>query len=165
MLTATLDELATFPGRLEHTFREIPPAHWNWKPASWAGIPSEELAALEQLCHVRDIEIDGYQVRFRRLLESESPVLESLDGYMLARERRYGEADPDTVLAEIRSARLRTLESLRMLSAVQLARSGRFEDRPVTVAGLIHLLCSHDQQHLAGLQWLLARISSESDVR
>ena len=165
MLTATLDELATFPRRLERTFREIPPAHWNWKPASWAGIPSEELAALEQLCHVRDIEIDGYQVRFRRLLESESPVLESVDGYVLARERCYSEAHPDTVLGEIRSARQRTLESLRMLTAAQLARAGHFEERTVTVEGLVHLLCSHDQQHLAGLQWLLARIASDSEVR
>ncbi len=165
MLAFTLDELAAFPARLERTFRAIPSTHWNWKPPSWAGVPSEELMALEQLCHVRDIEIDGYQVRFRRLLESESPQLESLDGYVLARERRYSEANPDTVLEAIRSARQRTLKSLRRLSTGELARSGRFEDQPVTVEGLIHLLCSHDQQHLAGLQWLLARMSSASPIR
>jgi hypothetical protein len=26
----------------------------------------------------------------------------------------------------------------------------------------VHLLCSHDQQHLAGLQWLLAKVRSAS---
>jgi hypothetical protein len=26
--------------------------------------------------------------------------------------------------------------------------------------GLVHFLCSHDQQHLAGLQWLLGKIEA-----
>jgi hypothetical protein len=30
--------------------------------------------------------------------------------------------------------------------------------------GLVHLLCSHDQQHLAGLHWLLAKIDAEQAV-
>jgi hypothetical protein len=28
------------------------------------------------------------------------------------------------------------------------------------VRGLMHYLCSHDQQHLAGLQWLLGKIEA-----
>ena len=31
---------------------------------------------------------------------------------------------------------------------------------PVTLRGLAHYLCSHDQQHLSGLQWLLGKIES-----
>lgn len=30
----------------------------------------------------------------------------------------------------------------------------------VTVKGLLHYLCSHDQQHLAGLQWLQGKIET-----
>jgi hypothetical protein len=42
-----------------------------------------------------------------------------------------------------------------------LARRAEFEHYgPVTLRGLIHYLCSHDQQHLAGLQWLLGKIGA-----
>jgi len=38
------------------------------------------------------------------------------------------------------------------------ARTGVLEGYgPLTLRSLVHYLCSHDQQHLAGLQWLLAR--------
>jgi hypothetical protein len=30
----------------------------------------------------------------------------------------------------------------------------------VTLRGLVHYLCSHDQQHLSGLQWLLGKIDA-----
>jgi hypothetical protein len=158
MLTTTLEELAEFPGRLARTYRLIAPTHRNWKPDSWEGIPSEQLAPLSQICHVRDIEIDGYHVRLRRMLEEHSPHLESLDGYELARQRDYENDDSTTVLATISAARESTLLIVRSLTEAQLLRRGHFEGHELTVRGLIHLLCSHDQQHLAGLHWLLARI-------
>jgi hypothetical protein len=46
------------------------------------------------------------------------------------------------------------------ISAREFARTAQFEDRKVTVRGLVHYLCSHDQQHLAGPQWLLAGIEA-----
>jgi hypothetical protein len=48
------------------------------------------------------------------------------------------------------------------MDAVTLAALAEFPRRleAVTVRGLVHNLCSHDQQHLAGLQWLLARIAA-----
>jgi hypothetical protein len=46
-------------------------------PTSSAG---ERLSALEQACHLRDIEIDGYQVRLRRTCQETRPLLVSLDG-------------------------------------------------------------------------------------
>jgi hypothetical protein len=40
-------------------------------------------------------------------------------------------------------------------------RTAVFEDYgPVTMRSLVHYLCSHDQQHLAGLQWLLGKIEA-----
>jgi hypothetical protein len=157
MLTVTLSELAEFPARLARLYQSIPASFRNWTPESWAGIPSEELAALSQICHVRDIEIDGYHVRLRRMLEEHTPDLESLDGYELARTRRYEEEDSAAVLEVIRTARERTLVIARSLTEAQLVRTAQFEGHKLTVKGLLHLLCSHDQQHLAGLQWLLAR--------
>jgi hypothetical protein len=33
---------------------------------------------------------------------------------------------------------------------------------PLTMRSLIHYLCSHDQQHLAGLQWLAGKIDAST---
>ncbi|MFE8598633.1 DinB family protein [Archangium violaceum] len=162
MIATTLTALAEFPSQLEVFYRAFPRELTRWVPDSWEGCPSENLTALEQLCHVRDIELDGYHVRFGRLLNEPGPVLASLDTYALVQERNYATADAADVLAAFRAARQTTVEMLRPLSDEQLARAGTFEGYgPVTVRGLIHYLCSHDQQHLAGLQWLLGKAESQ----
>ena len=71
MNAVTRAALAAFPDQLEAHFAAFPPGFMRWVPASWDGVPSEPLTALEQLCHVRDIEIDGYQLRIRRTLADE----------------------------------------------------------------------------------------------
>lgn len=159
---ATLTLLKNFPGQLATVFQLIPPDYLNWRPASWEGVPGEAFTAIEQICHVRDIEIDGYHVRITRMLKEADPSLESLDGYSLAKQRRYESATASRVLAEISSARSKTLELLRSLTDQQFDRRGSFEGYGnITLRALIHFLCSHDQQHLACLQWLLGKIHAE----
>ena len=158
MHAVTLFALAAFPDQLEAHFAAFPPAFTRWAPASWDGVPSEALTAIEQLCHVRDIEIDGYQVRIRRTLAETHPTLASIDTDALVRERAYARDDPARALAAFRAARVQTLEMISGLSEQQLARTAVFEGYgPLTLRSLIHYLCSHDQQHLAGLQWLLGK--------
>ena len=65
-------------------------------------MPSEPFTALEQICHIRDIEIEGYQVRIRRTLEEREPFLPSIDSETIARQRQYGAADPAEVFAQFR---------------------------------------------------------------
>ena len=163
MHPAILSALSSFPRQIEELFAVIPSSHIQWTPDSWEGIPSETLTALEQVCHVRDIEIDGYQVRLRRLLEETNPTLASIDTYALARQRRYADTDPTEAFRAFAAARAATVELVRGLSADQLSRRGMFDEYgPVTVRSLIHFLCSHDQQHLAGLQWLLGKIHASA---
>lgn len=157
----TVAELGTMPGEFENVFRQVPPALWNWKPESWDGVPGESFSVLEQACHLRDIEIDGYHLRFRRMLREDNPALESIDGYLLARERKYETQSPEKVLAEFRAARAQTIEMLSGLTDADWRRKGSFaEYGALTTAGLAHLLRSHDQQHLACMQWLFAKASA-----
>jgi hypothetical protein len=159
---ATLEALRSFPDQLEAHFLTFPAEYRHWAPASWDGVPSEALTAIEQLCHVRDIEIDGYQERFRRTLREADPALPSIDTDALVVQRAYADADPAEVLASFRDARHATVELLGQLAPEQLARTAEFEGYgSVTLRGLVHYLCSHDQQHLAGLQWLLGKIEGE----
>jgi len=156
-----IDELGSTPNALERDFAEIPVEARAWEPESWEGFPGETFSAAGQVCHVRDIEIDGYHVRIERLLRENRPLLISIDSYALARERRYGEQDPVAALAAFRAARARTVAMLQGLSESDWSRRGHFEGYgPVTLKGLVHVLRSHDQQHLACMQWLLGRIRS-----
>lgn len=151
----TLHLLASFPQQLAATFASFEPADWRWAPPSWEGVPSEPLTAQAQLCHVRDVEIDGYQQRIQRTLSEAHPHLASLP------ERDYSAGDPLVALAQFTAARARTLAMLATLTPVQLARSAHFEGYgDTTLRGLVHYLSSHDQQHLAGLQWLKGKRAS-----
>jgi hypothetical protein len=161
MDTATLKALEAFPDLLETHFALISEELRHWKPPFWEGIPSEHYTAIEQICHVLDIEVEGYQERLRRTIAEVHPFLPSIDGDVLALERSYSNADPHDVLAAFRKARLETIALISRLSADQFARTAQFEGYGrVTARSLVHFLCSHDQQHLAGLQWLLGQIES-----
>ena len=158
---ATLHAITRFPDQLEAFYYSIPHGYAAWSPKSWDGIPSESFTAIEQICHVRDIEIDGYQVRFRRTLSETSPTLETIDGYELAKVRAYAQSKPADALAAFRAGRARTVETLSSLTASDLERPAVFDDYgALTLRSLVHYLCSHDQQHLAGLQWLLGQIET-----
>lgn len=157
----TLIALAEFPSQLEAHFFAIPAEHRHWAPPSWEGIPSEPFTAIEQIAHVRDIEIEGYQVRFQRMLNEANPTLISIDGEALARLRSYSTADPAEIFEAFRRARTRTIDLLSGLTTEQFDRRGVFPGYgPLSLRSLVHYLCSHDQQHLAGLQWLLGKIEA-----
>ena len=82
-----LSELAAMPDEIETLIRRVPVEKLDWKPESWEGIPGERFSALEQACHLRDIEIDGYHRRFGRTLTEELPDLASIDSSAMAAMR------------------------------------------------------------------------------
>jgi hypothetical protein len=84
---ATLVALGDFPRQLELFYAEVRAAFKSWRPTSWQGIRSEPFTPIEQVCHVLDIEVEGYHVRFRRTLQESDPKLISLDGESLAAVR------------------------------------------------------------------------------
>jgi hypothetical protein len=58
---STLDAL--FAQRLQAFFDAIPADAKSWKPTSWEEIHSESFSAIEQICRVRDIEVDASRPR------------------------------------------------------------------------------------------------------
>jgi hypothetical protein len=161
MNLVTIHALEAFPQQLEAHYAAIPAEFKHWAPPSWEGVPSEPLTAIEQVCHVRDIEVDGYHVRFQRTLSESNPTLESIDTEALASARAYGESNADAVFAVFREARAKTIALLSGLKPEQFNRTAVFEGYgPLSLLSLVHYLCSHDQQHLAGLQWLLGKIEA-----
>jgi len=162
MSPVTLDALARFPSLLAAHYAAIPDGYARWAPPSWDGVPSEALTALEQVCHVRDIEVLGYHVRLRRTRDETTPRLASLDTDALVIDHDYAHQDAGQVLAAFRIERARTVDFIAGLPPAQLDRTAEFEGYgTVTLRGLVHYLCSHDQQHLAGLQWLMGKIDAD----
>lgn len=161
---ALLSVLSAFPVDFERRLELAPAEALDFVPRSWEGIPSEALTIRQQVCHLRDIESDGYLVRFRRLLAEDDPQLQSLDAYALVSERRYDETDLGEALGAFSAARTETVRFLEPLGGEEVLRSGRFEGYGrVTLAGLAHYLASHDQQHLAGVHWLLGQFKTGAD--
>ena len=156
-----LSDLEDMPRQLERALRLIPRERLAWRPESWDGSPAETFSALETVCHLRDIEADGYHVRIQRMLDESNPSLASLDSYEIAREKAYGSADLAEALAAFRNARAATVAHLHQVTDAELARGGEFaEYGRLTLRALIHYLRSHDQQHLAGIQFLAGKIAS-----
>ena len=58
----------------------------------------EEFSFLEHVCHLRDIEREGYGVRIAKLLSEEQPFLPDIDGDKLAAERNYNSQSFDEAL-------------------------------------------------------------------
>ena len=162
-LSLLLQELDGMPRQLKLLVQRFCESKLSWKPSDWTGMPSESFSAIEQTCHLRDIEIDGYQERFRKTVNENEPVLHSIDGYRLAEERQYQLQDSEVVLEQFSKARQQTVELIRGFSVYDLDRKCVFENAgEITLTSLIYFLISHDQQHLSGLNWLLAKIEAQN---
>ena len=155
-----LSELAGAPDEIAALLAQVPAEKRTWVPPTWDGIPGERFTALGQACHLRDIEIDGYHVRFGRTLREDRPDLVSIDSYELARDRNYEADDLNAAIARFRKARRETVAMLSMTRGADWDRKATFaEYGEVTLRGLAHILRSHDLQHLACLHWLLAKMA------
>jgi hypothetical protein len=103
-----------------------------WLPAVLAGLDAAELARrvpgcgsfalVEHVCHLRDLEVEGYGVRLRRTLAADVPHLPDLDGDRLAAERKYLEQAHAPALRALLAARRRNVERLRRVRLVELKR-------------------------------------------
>jgi DinB superfamily len=155
-----LAELASMPDEIAGLLAQVPADKLAWVPPTWEGIPGERFTALGQACHLRDIEIDGYHVRFGRTLREERPDLVSIDSYQLAGARNYEADDADAVISAFRRARRETVAMLQTVRPADWDRRATFaEYGEVTLRGLAHILRSHDLQHLACLHWLMAKMA------
>ena len=77
--------LGAMPAKLKEIAAALPQAAWRSKPAAGG------FSLVEHVCHLRDIDGDGYRVRLERMLTEQCPCLPDIDGDALARERAVPE--------------------------------------------------------------------------
>lgn len=124
---------------------------------------ADEFSALESICHLRDIELEGYTTRILRILQEDMPSLADIDGGRLARERDYNNQDSSKALEAFTAARNRNIEQLRRVVPEQTAREGNLEGVGViNLAKLLEMMLEHDQGHLIELSLIQRRIQVRS---
>lgn len=154
---ALLRSLEEAPAFFERLGVDLPAERARWKPA---GDPAgDDWSLLEHLCHLLDIEREGYTRRIGRILSEDRPFLEDLDGDRLYAESDYNSRDWADALRAFLGERRANLERVASLSADELERGGVFEGvGPVTLAGLLRMMREHDEDHLGRLARLCARL-------
>ena len=152
-LTEALDRLAEMPPILE---------------ASLAGRTAEalrtrteaggEFSLVEQACHLRDLEREGYLHRLHRMLAEDAPELTGFQGDEIARMRNYQAQDAHQAAHDFASSRSALISGLAACDPEQLRRLGRFAGRLISVADLASMVVDHDRVHREELQRLVASL-------
>ncbi len=122
----------------------------------------DEFSIVENVCHLRDIEIEGYTVRINRILGEANPTLADIDGSRLAVERNYNDQSANQALREFQSARLANVEVLRGVDEEQLSREGVLEGVGIiTLQKLLSMMRDHDEDHLSEIRILRRRLTRD----
>jgi len=124
-----------------------------------------EFSALENLCHLRDLELHGYTPRIRRMLDEADPALADFNGARVAAEGNYNSQQPDLALQTFQTARRENVQKLRSLTEEQLRREGILEGvGRITLRRLAEMMREHDEGHIEDLRILRQRLERHRDV-
>lgn len=156
-LNELLDRLVRTPSEIAKLLSGVSPASTQIRPNS------EEFSILENVCHLRDIEVEGYTVRIRRLLEEDNPQLEDIDGARLAIERDYNSQQLDDVIESFTTARQQNVKKLSTTSESDFERLGSLEGvGEITLRSLLNMMAEHDEGHLDELRRASRLVKSPS---
>ena len=115
----------------------------------------------ENVLHLRDIDIEGYERRVRLILVENCPVLPDVDGGRLRVERNYNAQPVEPALEDLRRARAASVERLKACSEADLERRAELEGVGViTLRRLLEFWMEHDRGHLADMAELRLAIES-----
>jgi transcriptional regulator with XRE-family HTH domain len=148
-MVATLGAMAS---KVTDIVGQIPRAAWARRPAKGG------FSLLEHVCHLRDIDDDGYRVRLERMLAEQRPSLVDIDGDALARERDYQSQDLMSALSAFTAARRAIAAQLARLTQEERQRTGLMAAKEITIEGLVGAMRAHDSEHLDQINELCAEL-------
>lgn len=150
-LLACLDALQAMPDRLRAAAQRCPPLQQLERHGGAL------FSLTEQVCHLRDIELEGYTLRIARVLGEDLPELQEIDGSTLAETRRYQQQDLALALDLFCRQRRANVALLRDHLAGNTQRLGIFGGfGVVTLWSLVEGMVAHDAEHLGEIEALLA---------
>jgi hypothetical protein len=143
-----IDRLEQTPNRVRALIEGRSEEDLSFKPAP------DAFSLRESLLHLRDIDVEGYEIRIIRLLSERLPQFPEIDGAALARERNYNAQPVTPALEEFTASRVRSIARLRAMEPADLKRIGHIGVRPVTLEMLLEQWIRHDSEHLAEMTHL-----------
>ena len=149
-LNELLSILAATPASIQSLLANISDEQLRWRHSDG------EFSCVENVCHLRDIEAEGYTTRINRILEEDRPVLADIDGGRLAVEREYNKQDVHEALRAFAQARTANASALTDLGPEELSREGTLEGvGNVKLEELLVMMRDHDASHLKDIKQIL----------
>ncbi|HYS52813.1 MAG TPA: DinB family protein [Thermoanaerobaculia bacterium] len=143
-----IETLARTPDRVHALLDGVCQGELSRKPAP------DVFSLRENVLHLRDIDIEGYEERIAHILDEDHPFLADVDGAKLAIERDYNNQPLAPALQAFAQSRARSME--RLIGA-DLDRTAELEGvGTVTLRSLLERWVEHDAGHLADIEALLA---------
>ena len=125
----------------------------------------DEFSVVENICHLRDIEVEGYAIRIRRLITENHPVLSDIDGTRLAIERSYNRQDLQEALMTFTRARQENISSLSGASDSEFEREADLEGvGKITLERLLEIMWEHDEGHVDELRIARRRLLKANET-
>jgi hypothetical protein len=108
------------------------------------------------MCHLRDVEREVHQPRFRALLREDNAFLPGAVSDEWVEERRYRNQDGRRALAQFLAARRETVKMLEEVEGTLWQRQGQHAFfGPTTMHELLNLAVQHDRAHWEQINNLL----------
>ncbi len=156
-----MNEVSALIQHLENTPAQVKSLVARLSHSQLVAKDTDEFSILESVCHLRDIEAEGYAVRIRRILNEDVPDLPDIDGSRLAVERQYFRQDLVQALDSFVAARVQNVQILSDASLKSMQRKGILEGvGQITLARLLEMMWEHDEGHLDDLRRMRRLVSS-----
>ena len=157
--TALLNFLSETPNKLANFTEGLSAAEFRWQNSP------DEFSALENICHLRDLELQGYTPRIKRCITEDDPALADFDGARVAAESNYHNEQPRIAQQMFLTARRENVETLRALTEKQLEREATLAGvGKITLRRLAKMMREHDEGHLEDLRVLRQRIDARREI-
>lgn len=117
--------------------------------------PGDEWTLGMVMCHLRDVELEVHQPRFRAVLAEKAPFLSGVDPDQWAISRQYHLADGQEAWETFLAARAETISLLYQLPTADWQRSGNHAFfGTTTLQELLSITVQHDTVHLQQIETL-----------
>ena len=143
-------ELAHFKEMLIAAISAAAALDWHYRPTL------QEWSLTELMCHLRDVEREVHQVRFRDLITTDNAFIAGADPDRWTEERGYQQQDGERALEAFAAARQITITLLQDLPETMWQRRGRHAFfGPTSMHELLHLVVQHDRAHWQQVQLIM----------
>ena len=153
-LDEAIARLAETPQQVEDAIRGLSEEQLSWKP-------TEFFSMRENVLHLRDIDVFGYEKRLRLILTHDYPTFPDLDGAKLALERNYNAQPVQQALDDLKHSRGVSVHRLKGSMSLDLDRKADMQGvGAIDLRRLLELWMEHDRGHIADIAQLRQAIET-----